>query len=230
MIAGDQPAAWTVSYAGYDAFESITSGRPFVTASPYGRRPAESALREALIETTNESVLRVARPIPGKCLSVGRTPRAARPWAKEYASHAVRDGFRDHVRPSLSMNDDEATGTSATGARSTSMPRSRSAAPVAAPCDRATDVDARAPICGGDRVGGAHGIRFTEPPSWSTAISSGGRPPAVAAAWSCPVSVRNPDALVMFAPNRITPPTSPRLIRPSRSALGVVPSIRTTSF
>src|SRR6476659_5751653 len=34
----------------------------------------------------------------------------------------------------------------------------------------------------------------------------------------------------MFSPNRITPPTSPRRIRPSRAALGVRPCIRTISF
>src|SRR3954471_17316449 len=34
----------------------------------------------------------------------------------------------------------------------------------------------------------------------------------------------------MLAPKRITPPISPRSMRPSRSAVAVVPDIRTTSF
>ena len=42
----------------------------------------------------------------------------------------------------------------------------------------------RRPICGGDSVGGAHGIRLIGPPSWSTAIRSRGWPPAAAAPWS----------------------------------------------
>lgn len=36
--------------------------------------------------------------------------------------------------------------------------------------------------------------------------------------------------VVTFEPKRMTPPTSPRRIRPSRSAVGVTPSMRTTSF
>ena len=34
----------------------------------------------------------------------------------------------------------------------------------------------------------------------------------------------------MLKPKMMTPPISPRLMRPRRSALGVVPDIRTTSF
>ena len=52
------------------------------------------------------------------------------------------------------------------------MPRPASAVPVAAPCERAVLVRPSAPICGGESVGGAHGIRLIEPPSWSTAIRS----------------------------------------------------------
>ena len=54
------------------------------------------------------------------------------------------------------------------------MPRPLRAVPVEAPWLRATAVLFRAPICGGDSVGGAHGIRLTDPPSWSTAIRNRG--------------------------------------------------------
>src|SRR5438874_12852297 len=97
------------------------------------------------------------------------TDWASRPSAKAFASHDVCDALNDQVRPWRYMNDDVDAGTSTTGAKSTSMPRSWSAAPVIAPCDRATDVEPIEPICGGDSVGGAQGIRLTEPPSWSTA-------------------------------------------------------------
>src|SRR3954451_7038559 len=59
----------------------------------------------------------------------------------------------------------------------------------------------------------------------------GGWPPAVAAPWSFLSSAIRAASVVMFRPKRITPPTSPRRMRPSRSALGtVVPSIATMSF
>ncbi len=54
------------------------------------------------------------------------------------------------------------------------MPSPLRAEPVAAPWLRATDVLFRAPICGAESVGGAHGIRLTEPPSWSTAMMNRG--------------------------------------------------------
>ena len=58
--------------------------------------------------------------------------------------------------------------------------------------------------------GPAHASRRTAPPSWSVAISSGGCPPSRAAACSAPVSSRSCPGPVMFPPNRITPPISPR--------------------
>jgi hypothetical protein len=110
------------------------------------------------------------------------------------------------------------------------IPRPFSAVPVAAPWERAVDVRPSAPICGGDSVGGAHLIRLIEPPSWSTAISSGSWPPAFASSCRRFVSALSAVAVVMLRPNRMTPPTSPRRIRPSSPPLGVVPSIATISF
>jgi hypothetical protein len=79
-------------------------------------------------------------------------------------------------------------------------------------------------------VGGAHGMRLIVPPSWSVAISSGGRPPAFAAAWSVASSFATCAGEITFEPNRMTPPIWPARMRASRLALGVVPVIRTMSF
>src|SRR4051794_28149816 len=121
-------------------------------------------------------------------------------------------------------------GTSATGARSTLIPRARSAVAVSAPCVRAVDVRPILPICGGDSVGGAHGIRLIAPPSWSTAMMKRGWPPSWAAVRRLFVRATSAVFVVMLLPKRMTPPTSPRRIRPRRSALGVVPAIATMSF
>lgn len=82
-------------------------------------------------------------------------------------------------------------GTSATGAKSVLIPRSRSATPVLLPCLRAVTVEPMLPISGGESVGGIHGTVFTEPPSWSTATRSGGCPPSAAASWSLAGIVRS---------------------------------------
>jgi len=67
-------------------------------------------------------------------------------------------------------------------------------------------------------------------PSWSTAISSFGRPARPAVRWSVP-AIRRSCALEPKL-NRwmITPPTAPRRTRPSSEADGVVPCMVTTSF
>ena len=138
--------------------------------------------------------------------------------------------LNDHVRCCRYMKDSTLPGTSATGARSTLMPSDRRAAPVPAPCVRASVALSSLPICGADRVGGAHEMRLMAPPSWSVAMTSGGRPPAAAVPWSSEVNWLRAAAVVTLAPKRMTPPISPRRIRPSRSSDGVVPSIRMTSF
>ena len=183
-----------------------------------------------MIVTTLLSVFEVAYPIPGKCFIDGTTPADSSPEANAFARLAVFVALNDHVRPCWYMNDAVVAGTSATGARSTLIPRSRSADAVLAPCENASDTLPRVPIAGGSSVGGAQGIRLIEPPSWSTAISNGAWPPAEAAFRSVPVSATRASGVVTFEPKRMTPPTSPRPIRPSRSALGVAPAILTTSF
>src|SRR5262245_60504809 len=110
--------------------------------------------------TTYASVFFVAKPSPGKCFIAGITCPACRPWENARASHAVVVELRDQVRPCRYRNEAVEAGTSATGARSTSMPRALRARPVWPPWLRAVVVEARAPICGGESVGGAHGIRL----------------------------------------------------------------------
>ena len=56
-MAGDQPAALTVSYAVYVAFDSMMSGMWCEIAVRYGARSVESRVREAVIFTTVVSVL-----------------------------------------------------------------------------------------------------------------------------------------------------------------------------
>ena len=82
----------------------------------------------------------------------------------------------------------------------------------------------------GARTGGSQGIVFTEPPSWSTAIRSRGRPPLAAARCNAAVIARSWAEVAKLKRWTSTPPMSPRLARASSDADGVVPVIETTSF
>src|SRR5438876_8757278 len=108
-------------------------GMPWPIAFWYGWRPGARVAVEAVIVTTFVSVLRVARPIPGKCFIVGRSPPASSPDANASDSDAVSEASNDQVRPCRYMNDDVEEGTSATGARSLLMPPQRRSKPVALP-------------------------------------------------------------------------------------------------
>ena len=63
---------------------------------------------------------------------------------------------------------------SATGARFMWIPSAASSRPVACAWRRVTWTSSRAPSCGCERCGGACGMRFTTPPSWSTDMSTRG--------------------------------------------------------
>src|SRR3954447_7514662 len=193
-------------------------GIPLAIAAWYGLSPGASAVFEAVMVTTWESVLAEAKPIPGKCFIEGTLPPAARPVAKALERDAVVDALKDHVRPCWYMNEAVDEGTSATGARSALIPAHRSTNAVDLPWAATVALLSLEPMCGTELVGGAQGTRLTVPPSWSVAMSSGGCPPASAAWLSCAASVRRAFAVVMFAPNRMTPPTSPRPILPRRLA------------
>src|SRR5256885_10420487 len=122
-------------------------GMPWAIACWYGIRPDARAARELPIVTTQESVLRVAKPIPGKCFITGWTCADSRPVARALATPLVRIALNDQVLPCRYMNDEVEAGTSATGARSTLMPRPRGAPPVFWPCVCATDASPSVPIC-----------------------------------------------------------------------------------
>jgi hypothetical protein len=128
--------------------------------------------------TTKSSVFFLANPSPGKCFIVASAPRSPRPSANALARRAVFRELNDQVRPCWYMKDDVEAGTSATGAKSVLTPRPTKARPVFRPWVRAVSLE---PICGGERVGGIQETVFTWPPSWSTAMRSGGCPPCAAA-------------------------------------------------
>ena len=106
-------------------------------------------------------------------------------------------------------------------------PTPSSATPVARPSARESALDR---TCPGARLGGGHGTVCTEPPSWSTAISSRGCLAAAAACWSVRAIDRTCADEEKFQLCTITPPISPRLARASSDADGVFPPIETTSF
>ncbi len=121
----------------------------------------------------------------------------------------------------LPRNELEASPTSRTGARSTSTPTPRRYLPVARPCSRTAGAPRVAPIVSAEAAGGPAGKRFTSPPSWSVAIRSGGLPPAFAAPCNWETTAASAEGVVMLPPKMITPPSSPRRMRASRSRLGV---------
>src|SRR3954454_23271231 len=75
------------------------------------------------------SVLTVAPPSPGKCLTVGLTPPASQPPIAARVAVTTRFGSRENSRPAIAAPSTE--GTSATGARLTLIPAARSATAAA---------------------------------------------------------------------------------------------------
>ncbi len=99
--------------------------------------------------------------------------------------------------------------------------RDRAPGPVSRPWCSASDAEPSAPICAGDIVGGAHGTCFTGPPSWSTAIRSGGRPAPAAAPEASRRSTADARPTRSSARGRGSrPPTWPSRIRPRSARVG----------
>ena len=174
------------------------------------------------------SVLRVARPIPGKCFSAAATRAESRPCANAVVAAATRLGSAANVRRSSAMNDPGA-GTSATGARSTLIPAERSCSPVVRASSRMRS-GPRRPSSEVARAGPAQGIRRISPPSWSVAIRSGARPDMRAARCIVATDRASCARFTTLAPKRMTPPTSPRRIRARSAGEGEVPFIATTNL
>ena len=167
-------------------------------------------MRDDLMTTLYRSVLRVARPMPGKCLNTGTTPCELVPFANASESRPTSVLLNPNVRACWYMNEAVESATSATGARLTLIEDAWSAAALEDPCWVTRSTLLAIPICRALCVGPAHGIRRTVPPSWSTMMNSGGWPPAAAAACSFEIAAIRADFVVMLKPNRTMPPTSPR--------------------
>ena len=227
-IRGDQGAGFESS-AGYDAFEIMTIGTPAAIAARNGARSRSSALRLARI-STSERVGVARRPADPREVLRGRgdpaqsaSPRAnavtARPTTAPDApnvlsSAAMNDPGARHVRHRREIDVDPA-GPERTAGEERLPPDARRA--------RLAELG-RALAPARPTGGGGHA-----PPSWSVAIRSGGRPAARAALCSSAVSARSWAGLVMLAPKRMIPPTSPRRMRPRSAGDGRVPCIATMS-
>ena len=199
--------------------------RRLVGAKAGSERPSPAAI-------VTRMAVRVGHrgPIPGKCFIVGRSPPASSPDANAF-EQVVGRGRAERPGPTLLVHERGRRGD--VGDRREVVvdaeASERGAGRLRPGSERAACCRAL-PSGAVESVGGAQGTRLTEPPSWSVAISSRGWPPFAAAACSVALRARRAAAVVMLAPKRITPPTSPRRMRPSRSALGVVPAIATMSF
>src|SRR6476469_9535148 len=94
--------------------------RPLFAQDRYGAYARRSALRRRRTVADAKSVLAGAAPRPGKCLSVGATPPAARPEAKAHARARTAPTVLPNARSPRKFPG--TLGTSATGARSTLTP------------------------------------------------------------------------------------------------------------
>ena len=130
----------------------MTSGAPAAMPARNGCRSASSWARERWTVADPKSVLTVAPPSPGKCLSVGATPPARQPPTAAVTSRRGRGGIASRTgAPAIAA---PLIGTSATGASETLTPwesSERAAARASAPALCA------APWAGCERSGGAHG-------------------------------------------------------------------------
>ena len=176
----------------------MISGMCRAIAVRYGRRPGASREIDIRMVTTEVSVSWVAKPSPGKCFIDGMTPFDSSPVANAFDSDAVWTALNDQVRPCAIHERGGRRGH--VGDRSeidvdAERPQRRTRARTLGPRDgRAVEPAHR----GTDSVGGAHGMRLIDPPSWSTAMSRGGWPPAFAVAWSLAVRAIRAVRVVML--------------------------------
>ena len=107
---------------------------------------------------------------PGSASCSARRPPTRGPSRTRRKVPRSASALNEKVRPCRYMIDDVDDGTSATGARfdvdAESLEGRAGRGPLAAR-DRCAVPGAD---LGGESVGGAHGIRLTDPPSWSTAM------------------------------------------------------------
>ncbi len=173
------------SSSGYTTWAVISAGIPSRIARRNGT--SSRSRRVFLPAGTNGSSLWESvevSPCPGKCFPTARIPRDISPAANAMPRRPASSGSEEKDRSPITGFSGFET-TSSTGAKSTSIPATRSSAPIASP--RAPAISAlRRPNreqarAGGNSVYGGFRNRATRPPSWSTAISGDGVPGPAAA-------------------------------------------------
>src|ERR1051325_9900468 len=102
MTVGDRLAGRLVS-PGTDAVAIITAGTPARIAAEKASRPPFCRVDQGSVVAATLSVLPLAPPRPGKCLTTGTTPAASRPRAKAVPSAAATDstGLNERVPSGL---------------------------------------------------------------------------------------------------------------------------------
>ena len=166
-MAGDCEAMCSSSSAGYVAWPTITNSVPMSTAITNGWRSSSSWSRVRSITAGPSSVLTVAPPRPGKCLTVVATPPSCQPPIDSATAAVAASGSVVKARSAIAAP--STVGMSATGASVTETPAARRSRPAASESSRTVP---QACCSGAARSGSAHGTMRIAPPSWSTQISA----------------------------------------------------------
>ena len=175
----------------------ITARTPASTAAANGgsarsRRTSRPASEDGSSRCESATV----SPWPGKCLAQAATPTLCRPSTKAATWRATTCGSEPNERtPTIALAG--STSTSATGARSRSIPTAASSPPIAAPTRRVRAGSSTAPSAKfpGNELPLAASSRVTSPPSSSVATISSGR-----SARSEAVSAATCSGSLMFCP------------------------------
>jgi hypothetical protein len=153
---------------------TITAGSPASMPRAKGTRSDASSCAFVLPCTGRVRWLSAGTdPWPGKCLTTGRTPAVLKPVAAATTCSATTPG-RDEADRDPIVGSPGPDVTSASGAKSTVKPSSRSSAAPAAYVSCVSPASPAAPVLMkvGNRVA-APRSRSTTPPSWSTPRKSG---------------------------------------------------------
>src|SRR4029453_3605198 len=218
MLAGRLVSPGTVAWA------TMTAGTPARTAAANGSRPPACRLRHGSVAAGLRSVLPVAPPRPGKCLTTGTMPAVWSPAANARpAAEAVFSiGLNDRVPSGLVALGPGPPSRSSTGARSIVTP----AAFIRRPSRSARRwISVGVIVAASWRADGTLptrlAIRWTAPPS-SSVMTNGGMPPGASRTRRASDDARSAGAR---APNRGPPPapgaTSPATDPTSPSSTGI---------
>ena len=132
VSSGRLTVAGTVSYAGTTRWAVITARTPASMAARNGTRaPAASVAASSRIVGRPACESTVVFPCPGKCLAQAATPSPCRPSTKAATWAATRAGRSPKARTPIT-GFSGSTLTSATGAKSRSIPASSRSRPIEA--------------------------------------------------------------------------------------------------